>query len=311
MAAYARLTEVRTRLAGDVAVTSGAWDGAIVDAIGQVSDLFDEEVRVVRGQGPGWSFLAAAAYGVQLVSCSPAGIATGGTFTLTSGASTTATIAYNATAATVQAALVTILGSGNVAVTGAPGGPWTVTFSGTLSGEQPVLVPVSSVTPTTAHAVVEELLTGSADSVTRRYSGVPGGSSLVLIDDAVSVPAVSILDSTGTVAETLVADTDWLPYPLNGTPIVGLTRIGGNWPRNPGGVSVTLRPGFGLTLPRNVNKDVIQETIRNLRAAQAGEDDRLGVTPYGSVVVSKALLSSSLRTIGNYRLGSGFLRRAG
>lgn len=309
MTAYAQLAEVRSRLAGDVAVTSGVWDAAIIDAIGQVSDQFDEEVRNVRGQRPGWSFLASQAYGVQLVSISPAGTATAGTFTLTSGASTTSALAYGATAATLQAALVVILGSGNVVVTGAPGGPWTVTFAGSLSGAQPVLVPTSGLTPSTTHAVVEELVTGSAGSVTRRYTGTQGGSSLLLVDDCVSVSSVTILDSSGNTVQTLTAGTDYLPSPLNGSPITGLRLTRGVWPWNPGAVSVTMRPGFGLTVPSNVNRGVIQETIRNLRAGQAGEDDRLGVTQYGSVVVSKALLSSSLRIVQNYRSGVGFLRR--
>jgi len=61
--------------------------------------------------------------------------ATGGTFTLTFNAVTTAAIAEAATAVTVQAALVALstVGTGNVVVTGNAGGPWTVTFIGTLA----------------------------------------------------------------------------------------------------------------------------------------------------------------------------------
>ncbi len=62
------------------------------------------------------------------------GAPTGGTFTLTFGANTTGAIAYNASAATVQAALVALasIGAGNVTVTGSAGGPWTVEFTGSL-----------------------------------------------------------------------------------------------------------------------------------------------------------------------------------
>ena len=68
------------------------------------------------------------------------GAPTGGTFTLTFGGDTTAPIAFNATAAAVQAALVALasIGAGNVVVTGAAGGVWTVTFQGELSGEDVV-----------------------------------------------------------------------------------------------------------------------------------------------------------------------------
>jgi trimeric autotransporter adhesin len=59
---------------------------------------------------------------------------TGGTFTLTYSGQTTGTIAYNATAATVQAALEALsnIGAGEAIVTGATGGPWDVRFDGTL-----------------------------------------------------------------------------------------------------------------------------------------------------------------------------------
>ncbi len=57
---------------------------------------------------------------------------TGGTYTLTFNAETTAGIAYNASAATVLAALEGLATPvpGDFTVTGAAGGPWTVTFTG-------------------------------------------------------------------------------------------------------------------------------------------------------------------------------------
>lgn len=63
------------------------------------------------------------------------GAPTGGTFTLTWNGQTTAAIAYNATAATVQTALAALsnIGAGNVTVTGVAGGPYTVDFVGTLA----------------------------------------------------------------------------------------------------------------------------------------------------------------------------------
>jgi hypothetical protein len=60
---------------------------------------------------------------------------TGGTFTLTFQGQTTAGIAYNAAASAVQTALEALsnIGVGEATVTGAAGGPWTVTFSGALA----------------------------------------------------------------------------------------------------------------------------------------------------------------------------------
>lgn len=305
MSYYGSLAELRSRMSGDVPVISGAWDETIIDIIGQTSDLIDEEVRNVRGQAPGWSFLPPALYGAQLVSVSGGG---SGTFTLTFSASTTSAIASGASAAVVQTALDAILGAGNSVVAGAPGGPWTVTFAGTLSGPQPTFLATSTFTPATSHAVVETLSVGSAATVTRRYTGAAGGSALVLIDDAVAVSAVTVLDSAGAVSQALVAGTDYLPSPLQGTPITGLMLINDVWPWYPGGVQVTLTPGFGPTLPANIRRATLAESIRALRGAQAGEDDRLGMTPYGSVVVSKALLASTLLACQHYRYGGSVFR---
>ena len=70
------------------------------------------------------------------------GGATGGTFTLSfnradgTGSQTTAPIAWDASAAAVQSALEALsnVDAGNVSVTGAAGGPWTVEFTGSLGG---------------------------------------------------------------------------------------------------------------------------------------------------------------------------------
>ena len=78
--------------------------------------------------------LAALLPGVErLVTVSDA---TGGTFTLTYGGKTTAAIAHDASAATVQAALVALssVGTGKVSVSGDAGGPWTVTFAPGMVG---------------------------------------------------------------------------------------------------------------------------------------------------------------------------------
>lgn len=63
--------------------------------------------------------------------------ASGGTFTLTFDEKATAAIAYNATAATVQAALEALpnVDSGDVTVTGEAGGPYTITFGGQYADE--------------------------------------------------------------------------------------------------------------------------------------------------------------------------------
>ena len=60
--------------------------------------------------------------------------ATGGTFRLAFGGYVTTPLAYNATAAQVDAALDALASVDNVTVTGNAGGPWTVTFGGSQAG---------------------------------------------------------------------------------------------------------------------------------------------------------------------------------
>lgn len=72
----------------------------------------------------------------EVQSATVTGAPTGGTFTLTLNGETTAAIAFNATADTVRAALQALpsISAGDVAVTGVAGGPYTVTFGGTMAG---------------------------------------------------------------------------------------------------------------------------------------------------------------------------------
>lgn len=75
------------------------------------------------------SSLTAGRGGVDEVqSVTITGSPTGGTFTLSAGDRTTVAIAFNAAVATVEDALETILGEGDVRVTGSTGGPWAVHF---------------------------------------------------------------------------------------------------------------------------------------------------------------------------------------
>lgn len=84
--------------------------------------------------------------------------ASGGTFTLTYGGQTTTALAYNATAAAVQAALEALsnLAPGDVEVSGNLGGPYTLTFSPAFLATPATLVTASgtNLTPNTATVTV-------------------------------------------------------------------------------------------------------------------------------------------------------------
>jgi len=214
MADYCTEDEVRTRWsAGDGTTISSSASPAIAEAITDASGTIDEEVRNLRGQAEGWSFLPA------------------------------------------------------------------------LDGD------------------------GNPVTETRRYTG--NGSPLLFIDDAVLVSSVALTASDGTVLRQLAAGRDYLPWPLNGLPVTGLTLVSGTWPDNPGGVSVVLARGYALTLPASVRDAAIEETLRTLRRAQAGIDDRSGTAPFGQEATGPALLAATARKLYKFRLGHGMLRRAG
>lgn len=108
--------------------------------------------------------LAADVNEVQTVTIS--GAPTGGTFTLTFEGQTTSPLAFNATAADVQAALeaLSTIGTGNVTVSGA--GPYVVTFVGTLAAQNVALM-------TAAHAFTGG--TAPAIAVAETTAGSGGG----------------------------------------------------------------------------------------------------------------------------------------
>lgn len=98
-------------------------DGTGTDTLPKVSAITDGVVSDEVGTNE-----------VQTVTVT--GSPTGGTFTLTWSGQTTSAIDYNASSATVKAALEALsnIGQGDVKVTGSAGGPFTVTFKGDLSG---------------------------------------------------------------------------------------------------------------------------------------------------------------------------------
>lgn len=105
--------------------------------------------------------------------------ASGGTFTLTYDAQTTAAIAYNATAGDVQNALVALsnIGPNDVRVTGGPlpGAPMYVTFTGAL-GNQAITATgtFSSITPAPGTSALTSKQTGVAVNVLQALPVIPG-----------------------------------------------------------------------------------------------------------------------------------------
>lgn len=124
------------------------------------------------------------------------GTPTGGTFTLTYSGQTTTAIAYNASAATVQAALIALsnIGTGDVVCTGGalPGTAVTVTFAGTLANTDVAAMTASGagLTGGSSPAVVIATSTaGGAESASNGLQTLEG-----FLFGAVGAPADGVTD---------------------------------------------------------------------------------------------------------------------
>ncbi len=118
---------------------------------------------------------------VQTVTIS--GSPTGGTFTLTYAGQTTAGIAYNAAATAVQSALAALstVGTGNVAVTGSAGGPYTVTFQGALAHTNVAAMTASAASLTGGSPSIA-VATGTGGANAHYLNGyIPSGTAIGLV----------------------------------------------------------------------------------------------------------------------------------
>lgn len=161
------------------------------------------------------------------------GTPTGGTFTLTFNGQTTAAIAFNATAATVQAALETLgrVGTGNVDGTGGPlpGTPVAIRFKDALGVRpQPVMTASSALTGGSSPAIaIAHTVTGVyGDPIRMRIETGPFGS----FPQAVRINGIELYLTKG------ASDATGLdPQETNVEIAISMSRNGGqDWsnPRN-------------------------------------------------------------------------------
>lgn len=149
--------------------------------------------------------------------------ATGGTFKLAwEGSGWSTTIAYNAAAADVEAALEALsnIGSGNVSVTGSAGGPYTVEFIGALAATpMPLMTADATGLTGTSPTCVVTLDTAGAGTLPRYlYVGLSHSTRETLGDDA----AMSAIDEvTGTGYARIRLKTDGVE--------IAVSKIAGFW----------------------------------------------------------------------------------
>ena len=117
------------------------------------------------------------------------GTPTGGNFTLTFGAQTTGVIAFNPSAGDVQTALraLSTIGQYGCVVTGATGGPFTVTFTGQLANTD-----VAAMT-----ATATGLTPSGTVTIATPTPGVVGIYKSLIIDSRIRFRAVPVAESNG------------------------------------------------------------------------------------------------------------------
>lgn len=174
----------------------------------------------------------------------------GGTFTLTFGGNTTGTIAYNASAATVQGALEGLvgIGSGNVSVvktTDVPSGSqvWTVSFQGALAGADQSQITINTSglfvfgTKTDVQATdVNGAATGTSEVQTITLANATGGTFRLAFSGQTTAP-LAYNASASTVESTLEA-----LQAINDVTVTG--SAGGPWTVTFGGAHA------GLNVPQ-------------------------------------------------------------
>jgi hypothetical protein len=215
------------------------------------SDGFD-----VSGDGFAKALLAGQALGgvtneAQTVTIT--GTPTGGSFTLTFNGETTATILYNANAATVQTALegLASIEPGDVVVTGGPGPgtPYVVTFTGYYAGQNVTQM-------TAAHT-----FTGGTTPNVAVTTTTPGADA---VSDVAAIPAGAVLGN-------VYLDTTWAG--------LGTTQLLYVYDMN-------LDIGERMSRVRPINKSKSSDAIIDM----ADQDHTLGLT-FGRNAVADAQLA--------------------
>jgi hypothetical protein len=286
-----------------------AFDQRLADKILEVSADIDRMVATVRSIKAPWSFLADQQYDVFDVWISSFPAVTDGFFYLRVGSDLTGAISYNSDADSVRGALETVVGVGNVAVVGPAGGPWSVTYAGSLTGPQPVVTSETHLEPEAAAVTIFRRVSSVSQVPSKRYFTADATNwKLLFIDDCVSVSSVAIYGASGDYPSVLSEGIDFVTWPYNASPVEGLMSLSDNWPDFPYRVEVDGVWGYATSVPHDVQEAAIIEVIRSYLADQAGNDDRLGMTPYGTVVTTKAYTSKVWQLVKDYGHAGGFVR---
>lgn len=134
------------------------------------------------------------------------------------------------------------------------------------------------------------------------------GVAYLPIADCIEIISVAIRTIPSD-SPTELTSTDWIAINSTGggLPYVAIERVADVFPSRCL-VEVVAKWGFGTDVPADATEAASIEVIRSHFGDQAGNDDRLGFTPFGSVMVAKAFTSKLVDLVAGYGYGGGFLR---
>ncbi|MCA9014008.1 MAG: LamG domain-containing protein [Planctomycetaceae bacterium] len=217
---------------------AAAWNVSTIPEFAEITaaattDASSNDIVTLTSDTAGKPFVVTVAIGsgnneVQVITLGGTA-ATGGTFTLTFDGQTTGTIAYNASAATVETALEALsnIGVGDATVSGSAGGPWTVEFTGALAATNVALMTINVTGLTGA---VNEVQTISSPSS-------PTGGTFTLSFNGQTTGAIAYNASAATIQTALEA--------LSNIPAGSVSCGGGALPGTP--VTVTFQDELAAT----------------------------------------------------------------
>lgn len=201
----------------------------------------------------------------EVTSLSITGSPTGGTFTITWSAETTAAIPYNATAAQVQAALEALsnIAPGDIEVTGGPlpGTAITITWMGSLLGNVAAPTTTDSLTGGTSPATVIGTTTAGTDyvgaAVHTFYPSDAAQLPFLAIEERIGA-GLEVFHYTDAVVNTLHFEADANGFLMGTAGVIARKQVAGASPINPAsffddlpmvvGTNITMTYA-GLTLP--------------------------------------------------------------
>lgn len=149
-------------------------------------------------------------------------------------------------------------------------------------------------------------IVASGTATSRTFTVADGGARWLPIDDCIAVTSVHLVVSPGGASTALVEGTDYRLARSKGV-IVGLVNLAGRWL---GGSSLTPLACWGLmdAVSDDLREATVIEVIRSFMGDRVGNNDTLGLTPFGQMTFAKAFTSKVGKFVADHTYGGALLR---